>query len=283
MRIDAHVHVYPPEIQFDWKKIAEKEPYFASLCSGRVHKWGNAGDVIGQMETDHVDVSWITGFAFRDPGLCRICNDYVIDAVKRSGGLLEGLAVVNPLSPGFEKEIERCRAAGLIGVGELFPDGQVFDITDTRQTWRLVAECHEKGMFLLLHTAEPVGRKYPGKGETGPKEAAEFCLNHPEVQAVFAHMGGGLWSYEAMPDMRIILQNAWYDTAAMPFLYGAEVLNAAVAAGAGHKILYGSDFPILDASRYEVLFRTSGVSSDWERCIKGGNALDLLKRAGSGF
>lgn len=283
MRIDAHVHVYPPEIQSDWKRIAEKEPYFASLCSGRVHKWGNAEDVIAKMEIDGMDVSWIAGFAFQDPGLCRICNDYVIDAVKRFEGRLKGLAVVNPLSRGFEEEISRCREAGLIGVGELFPDGQVFDITDTRQTWRLVAECHEKGMFLLLHTAEPVGRQYPGKGETGPKEAAEFCSNHPEVQAVFAHMGGGLWSYETMPDMRVILQNAWYDTAAMPFLYGAEVLNAAIAANAGHKILYGSDFPILDAQRYEELLRSAALSPEWERSVMGANAIDLLDRARYGL
>lgn len=278
MRIDAHVHVYPPEIQADWRRIAEREPHFASLCSGRVHKWGDAGDVTAQMEIDGVDVSWIAGFAFRDPGLCRICNDYVMDAVKRSGGRLKGLAVVNPLSRGFEEEISRCRDAGFIGVGELFPDGQVFDITDTRQTWRLVAECHEKGMFLLLHAAEPVGRQYPGKGETGPKEAAEFCSNHPEVHVVFAHMGGGLWAYETMPGMKVILQNAWYDTAAAPFLYGPEVLNAAIAAGAGVKILYGSDFPLLGAERYRKMLKAAGLSDDQERSVMGANALDLLER-----
>lgn len=281
MRIDAHVHVYPPEIRADWPRIAEKEPHFASICSGKVHKWGTAEDVIAQMEADGVDVSWIAGFAFRDPGLCRICNDYVIDAVKRSEGRLKGLAVVNPLSRGFEEEISRCREAGFIGVGELLPDGQVFDITDTRQTWRLAAECHEKGMLLLLHTAEPVGRKYPGKGETGPKEAAEFCSNHPEVQAVFAHMGGGLWSYETMPHMRITLQNAWYDTAAVPYLYGPGIFASAAAAGVGDKILYGSDFPLLGAERYENMFRESGLDEDSISGIRGSNAVSLLERVGS--
>ena len=42
------------------------------------------------------------------------------------------------------------------GVGELFPQGQDFDIADARETWRLAAACHETGMFLLIHTAEPV-------------------------------------------------------------------------------------------------------------------------------
>ena len=281
MRIDAHVHVYPPEIKNDWNRIAENEPHFASLCSGRVHKWCTAEDVLARMKEDSIDVSWIAGFAFRDPGLCRVCNDYVIDAVKRSEGRLKGLAVVNPLSRGFEEEILRCREAGFIGVGELFPDGQVFDITDMRQTWRLAAQCHENGMFLMLHVAEPVGHDYPGKGGSGPKEAAKFCSNHPEVQVVFAHMGGGLWSYETMPEMRIVLHNAWYDTAAAPFLYGPEVLNAAVAAGAGHKTLYGSDFPLLGADRYEKMFAASGLGDDILSGIRGGNAAVLLEKVRS--
>ena len=51
----------------------------------------------------------------------------------------------------------------------------------------------------------------------GPKEAAAFCLNHPEVKVIFAHFGGGLWIYEMMPEMKLALKNAYYDTAAAPF------------------------------------------------------------------
>jgi predicted TIM-barrel fold metal-dependent hydrolase len=281
MRIDAHFHVYPPEVQAGWQKIAETEPHFAAICSGKVHKWALAGDVIAGMDADGVDVSWIAGFAFRDPGLCRICNDYVIEAVRGSSGRLRGLAVVNPMTRGFEDEISRCRDAGFIGVGELFPDGQVFDITDNRQTWRLSAECQEKEMFLLLHAAEPVGRQYPGKGATGPRECAELCSNHPEVQMVFAHMGGGLWAYETMPEMRVVLQNAWYDSAAAPYLYGPEVLAAAAAAGAAEKILYGSDFPLLGADRYEKMLAASGLGDDILSGIRGGNAASLLEKVRS--
>jgi len=279
MRIDTHVHVYPPEVQADWQKIAEREPHFASICSGKVHKWALAEDVVARMETDGIDQSWITGFAFRDPGLCRICNDYVKDSVKRYPALLKGLAVVNPMSPGFEKEISRCSEQGTIGVGELFPDGQVFDIADIRQTWRLVAECHSRGLFIMLHTAEPVGREYPGKGRTGPREAAAFCTNHPEVQVVFAHMGGGLWGYETLKEMKLYLQNAWYDTAAAPYLYFPQVFSSVFAAGAGGKLLYGSDFPLLGAERYLKMLDDSGLEEDSISMVMGGNAEDLLKRA----
>ncbi len=82
---------------------------------------GCAEDVVEQMERDGVDVSWIFGFAFKDPGLCALCNDYVIDAVRRFPGRFRGLAVVPPMARGSDREILRCREAGLVGIGEFFP------------------------------------------------------------------------------------------------------------------------------------------------------------------
>jgi hypothetical protein len=167
----------------------------------------------------------------------------------------------------------------MIGVGELFPDGQVFDITDERQTWRLAAACRDAGMFLMLHTAEQVGHDYPGKGTAGPKEAAAFCLNHPGLAVVFAHMGGGLWQYEMMAEMKICLQNAWYDTAAVPFLYDAAIFRAVFAAGVGHKILYGSDFPLLRIKRFKRMLGEASLSPEEESALLGGNAKEVESRA----
>lgn len=275
-RIDTHVHVYSPELIRTWQDVARDEPYFGRLASGKVHRWAEADDVLAAMEADGIDESWICGFAFSDIGLCREQNDYVIASVRRSGGRLKGLAVVPPLAPGAAEEILRCREAGLVGVGEIFPQGQGFDLTDRRQTWRLVAVCHEAGLFLLVHTAEPVGHDYPGKGNVGPKEAALFCANHPEATVIFAHWGGGLWLYEQMPEMRRALHNAWYDTAATPFLYGPAVFRAAFASGVGGKLLLGTDFPILRRSRYDVLLGRAGIGGDERAALEGGNAERLL-------
>lgn len=280
MIIDCHTHIYPPDVVSDWEKIAEREPYFKLLCSGKVHKWGVAEDLFEMMDSDSIDQCWVTSFAFRDQGLCRHCNDYVMETAARSEGRVKGLAVVNPFSRDFEQEIIRCCEAGFIGVGELFPDGQVFDITDRRQTWRLAAACRDAGMFLLLHTAEQVGHDYPGKGTAGPKEAAAFCLNHPGNAVVFAHMGGGLWQYEMIPEMRVYLQNAWYDVAAAPFLYDSSLFRAVFAAGVGHKVLYGSDFPLLGFGRYRRMLDAAGLDPADEAAFLGGNAGEVARRAG---
>ncbi|EFQ24336.1 amidohydrolase 2 [Aminomonas paucivorans DSM 12260] len=276
MIIDSHVHIYPPEVVRDAESIGEREPYFRKLTSSPVHRWGTAEDLLARMDADGVDQSWACGFAFADLGLCRLCNDYVLEAAERSGGRLRPLAVVPPLARGAMGEIERAASRGAIGVGELFPQGQGFDLTDPRQTWRLAGVCHEGGLFALVHTAEPVGHDYPGKGDVGPREAAAFCEHHPETPVVFAHFGGGLWLYEQMPEMRRILSNAWYDTAAAPFLYRPGVFDALFASGVGGKLLYGSDFPLLGLPRYRRLLEGSRLGEEDRARLLGGNAQRLL-------
>lgn len=276
MIVDSHVHVYPPEVIRDAAKISATEEHFAQLIGGKVHKWAMAEDVVEQMDKDGVDVSLIFGFAFKDLGLCALCNDYVIDAVRKFPDRFRGLAVVPPLARGSEREILRCREAGLVGIGEIFPQGQNLDLADIRQTWRLAGAAHELDMFLMFHSAEPVGHDYAGKGNVGPREAAEFCVHHPETRVIFAHFGGGLWMYELMPEMKLILSNARYDSAAWPWLYEPAILSAIAAAGVGDKILYGSDFPILSLQRYRKLVDASGASAVTAEKFLSGNACSFL-------
>lgn len=276
MIVDTHVHVYPPIIKENWREIARTECYFDTLARGVAHKWGTAEELLGAMDEDGVEQSWICGFAFSDMELCRVCNDYVLEAASTSGGRLKALAVVPPLARGMEGEIARCAERGAIGVGELFPDGQSFFLDDSRETWRLVAACHENNLFLTLHCAEPVGRPYAGKGSIGPREAYAMAVAHPELRIVLAHWGGGLFMYELMSDVRVNLRNVWYDTAATPFLYSHEIFDSAVAVGIADKILYGSDFPLLRLPRYRKMLDASGMTEKQKAAYLGENAQSLL-------
>lgn len=256
--IDTHVHVYPPDVVQNWARISAREPYFSCLTNGRAHRWADAEDVLRAMDRDGIDESWICGFGFLDLGLCRESNDYALEAASRSGGRLRALCVVPPTARGAADEIARCAALGAIGVGELFPDGQDWAIDEARATWRIAQLCHEHGLFLLLHSAEPVGRAYPGKGRAGPREIYALACNHPELRIVAAHWGGGLFLYEAMPDVRENLKNVYYDTAASPLVYGPEILASAMAV-VPEKILYGSDFPLLSLSRFQEMLGARGL------------------------
>jgi len=275
--IDFHVHITPPDIIADWQKYAEKEPYFALLSQSKRNKFAAAEDLIAALEADGtVNRAVVFGFAFRDVGLCRYVNDYVIEKVREYPEKLTGFMVTPVRSDETAKEIERCVRGGLAGVGELFPDGQGFDLEDKAQTRALTETCVEFSLPLLLHTNEPVGHYYPGKTDVSLRQLETFVSNNPELKIILAHWGGGLLFYETMNEIKEKFRNVYYDTAATPFLYDARIYRAAKALGLCDKILFGSDFPLLTFSRYFPALEDSGLDSKEKNLILTENAQRLL-------
>ena len=249
-KIDFHVHLTPPEISGNWQKFAEKEPYFALLSQSPHNRFASAENVVAMLTESGFDQAVVFGFAFNDPGLCRMVNDYVIDSVKQFPDKLIGFISVSPNDIGMEQEIDRCHSAGLRGVGEIFPEGQGISIDDPQQTRALHGICLERNLPLIVHANEPVGHSYPGKTSVGLRQLERFVENSPGLRVVLAHWGGGLLFYESMPELREKFRNVYYDTAATPFLYDEGIYRAALVLGLYEKILFGSDFPLLSPSRY---------------------------------
>ena len=282
--IDFHVHITPPDISANWQKYAEKEPYFSLLSENPRNRFASAEDVIAEMESAGqekqadfrgVDRSVVFGFGFRDMGLCRYVNDYVIEKTRQYPEKLIGFMVVPPCSTEAEREIERCHSAGLKGVGELFPAGQGFP-ENAKEAKAFTGACTELGLPVLIHAAEPVGHFYPGKTGSALQQLEKFIEANPGLAIVLAHWGGGLFFYEAMPELREKFRNVYYDTAATPYLYDARIYRVAQALGLCKKILFGSDFPLLRSSQYAGALEESGLSADEQMLITGGNAQKLL-------
>lgn len=272
MKVDVHVHIFSPEIINNLTYYMEKEPYFRLIYGGLKAKFATAEDVLHNMEKTGVKKSVVFGFPFKDLGVCREINDYIIDVTKKYPEQLTGFAVAPPLDPGFEAEVCRCHEKGLKGVGELVPDAQGFDITNQEQVKKLVCICRERNLPVLIHTSEQVGHSYPGKGRTGPRQAYVFAKYNPEITIVFAHWGGGLFFYELMPELRTELAHVFYDTAASPFLYYPQVYEAARTAGVLPKVMLGSDFPLLSPSRYFKEIARTSLSPVERELVEGKNA-----------
>ena len=271
--IDFHVHVTPPDIIANWSKYAEREPYFSLLSESKHNKFAEAKDVIAELEKSGFDRAVIFGFGFRDIGLCRYVNDYVIEEVRMHPEKLTGFISVSPCGDEAAKEIERCYSAGLRGVGELFPAGQGFNPDEGNQVFDV---CRELGLPVLIHSDEPVGHFYPGKTDIPLKKLEKFVIGNPSLKIVLAHWGGGLMFYETMSEISEKFRNVYYDTAASPFLYDERIFKAAKALGLCDKILFGSDFPLLGQSRCMEHLEKSGLSVDDKKLILGGNAQKLL-------
>ncbi|MCL2880655.1 MAG: amidohydrolase, partial [Treponema sp.] len=224
--IDFHVHLTPPDIAADWEKYAVNERYFSLLSHSRNNKFAQAPELIIALDAAGIGKAVVFGFAFTDIGLCRYVNDYVIESIRQYPDRLIGFMVVPPAcNTGVEAEMRRCHEAGLRGVGELFPEGQGFDIADERQTAALAGVCSERRLPVLLHANEPVGHEYPGKTKTSLRAFEQFIAHNPGLKIILAHWGGGLFFYESMPEIRKMCRNVYYDTAATPLLYGPAIFR----------------------------------------------------------
>lgn len=270
--VDCHVHITPPGVIGAVEDYRGRDEYFKLLTDSPRNRFATGEEVVAEMDRHGVNKAVVFGFAFKDMGLCREVNDYVMDTVSRYSHRLIGLAVVNPLASGLEKELERCRAGGLQGVGELFPEGQGFDITRREDMGPLAGLCMELDWPVYIHTNEPVGHDYRGKTGTTPEKACALAEGNPGLKIVLAHWGGGLWVYELMPELRKALKDVYYDTAATPFLYTPEIYRTAKAAGVTDKILLGSDFPLISPAGYIAGLEESGLEVADIVKIRGGNA-----------
>lgn len=276
LNIDFHVHITPPDIIKNWEKIAQKEDYFKLISESPVNKFVTADDVVEELERSGVDKAVVFGFAFKDMGLCRYVNDYVIESIKKYPDKLIGYISVMPKSRDLEREIDRCMEQDLRGIGELFPYGQGFDISNPCEMKDLANFSIERDLPVIIHTNEPIGHYYCGKTDTTPAKACKFAESFSDLKIVFAHWGGGLLFYELMPEIRKQNKNVYYDTAASPFLYDKKIYKIARELEILDKVLLGSDFPLISMKRYLKEIENSGLALDEQAKILGRNAQKLL-------
>lgn len=278
MVIDAHVHITSPHIISNMEGYRAKEPYFDLLSGSQKNKNVTAEELICDMDKDGVGRSIVFGFGFRDQDNCRRANDYTIEALSRFPDRLVGFATINPGADGVRMELERCKASGLAGVGEIMPMGQELDITDKEVMEELCDFCAENNWPLLVHVNELVGHYYPGKTPDSIHEAECLATNFPDTTIIFAHMGGGLCFFEAMPELRKQLGNVYYDTAALPFLYDATIFDALKQMGLLSKLIYGSDYPLLKIGRFRKMIETTSLTAGERADFFGNTAGNLLGR-----
>lgn len=276
MIIDIHTHITAPEIIAQREAYRQRDAWFGTLYGNPQARLATAQALVEALDEGGIDCAVAFGFGWADIGLCRAANDYTIEAVRCYGGRLIGFAVVNLRQPREAlRELERCVTAGLQGVGELMPDGQGFSLDDVSLLAPLAQYAAAHHLPILVHTSEPVGHHYAGKGTVGPKAIYRFAQAFPEVTLICAHWGGGLPFYELMPEVRNALAHVYYDTAASPFLYDDQILPL-TAQLVPHKICFGSDFPLLSPTHCLRSFRSVGLPPEPLTGLLGGNAARVL-------
>ncbi len=278
--IDAHTHVFPPELIARRADLLERDGWFGALYANPRARMATVEELLASMDRAGVARAVTFGFAFADQGLCEACNAWVLDAAARHPQRLIPFAVANPLAgDAAQQALRRALEAGAQGVGELMPDGQGFALSDEDGLPALLGLAREYERPVMVHISEILGHTYPGKGSQGPAEAWRLAVRFPANTLIYSHWGGGLPFYTLMPEVRRSLANVYYDSAASLYLYD-DAIFALAADWAPDRILFGSDYPLISQERFLRRVRAARLGEPALRRFLGANASRLL--AGKG-
>lgn len=275
--VDAHVHVFPPEVVRRRDLFCEMDSYFGVLYGNPAARLATVEELIEEMDRSDVSVGVMCGFGWSSIELCSMQNDYMLDCLQRYPHRLVALAALQPTAgEAAMVELERCLSAGMKGVGELMPDGQGFKLSETSRLAPVFQTAAERGFPVMTHCSEPLGHSYPGKGTVTPGEIWKLVEAFPAAKLILAHWGGGYPFYELMKEVRAASGNVYYDSAASSYLYDARVFTLTQQIVGPERLLWGSDYPVL--SQHRFLGRIADLQmGDAERtALLGGNAERLL-------
>ncbi len=174
-KIDAHAHVdeanYKPEVNLDFADRLSIEKLMIS--------------------------DFLRPFSEGNPDDFRARNNFVIKCMKEHPDRFIGTVVLNPK---YQKEsleeIDRCRDAGMIGLGELYNQVKINDPL----YYPIIEKCIDINWNVMMHS--PIGNSRvtldPGepKNISLPEDFVDIAKRYPEAMLQFAHIGGGCdWEY----------------------------------------------------------------------------------------
>jgi predicted TIM-barrel fold metal-dependent hydrolase len=293
--VDAHVHLYPDELNrapVAWAK-EWGEPHWATLCT-RVRKSGRAvqgfpsvGELLHEMDEAGVDRAVLLGWYWENHVTCVWQNRFYAECVRAHPDRLSAFATVHA-GAGREAvlgEIRRAVDDGLCGLGELSPHSQGFSVED--ETWNAtLALAGELRLPVNLHVTEPEGKRYPGKVETPLGDFVRMAKAHPRTTFVLAHWGARLPLHSELGTEALALPNLSYDTAASPLIYSPVVASEMLARFGAERVLFGSDYPLFlypnapeqpsSMRAFVDEFRTAQLPDDVRAAVLGGNAARML-------
>ncbi|MFA6289590.1 MAG: amidohydrolase family protein [Opitutaceae bacterium] len=290
--IDAHVHLYPPELNRDpagWA-TAHREPHWATLCArkrknGRpVQAFPSLEELLRTMDAVGVDRAVLLGWYWENHETCVLQNRFYAACGRAHPDRLSAFATVHPAAgEAALAEIRRAHDAGLVGLGELSPHSQHVAVDDPR--WLAVLMlAGELGLPVNLHVTDPspATGNYPGRVETPLADFTLLAQAFSKVNFILAHWGGCGWRHGVR-----LPGNVWFDTAASPLLYEPAVFDEGVTACGADRVLWGTDYPLDLYPRDEGKETMRGFLAEARAALPaavagnvlGGNASRLLRLA----
>ena len=275
--IDVHTHFFPDEMKSNRMKYCKIDANFNQLYANEDAQICTEDDLEILLNNNSKLKLVIQSIGYIDYELTKYTNDFLIDLSKKYSRV-KTLGSINP-SWGSDKcieELKRINKLGISGIGELHPDIQGFDLLDFNLMNPIVDYIIENKMIFSIHSSEPVGHKYNGKGEMYPSILYSFALQYPRLKIIFAHLGGGLPIYFLMPEVSKQLKNVYFDTAAIDFLYDSSIVKIFEQILGDKKILFGSDYGLININRAVDYIKKSNLDNNNLNNIFYNNSKELF-------
>jgi predicted TIM-barrel fold metal-dependent hydrolase len=251
--IDAHVHLYPPEINRDpaaWAAV-HGETHWATLATrrrregGAVQTFPSVDELLHEMDAAGIERSVLLGWYWLKPETAVRQNRFYAECVRGHPTRFSGFATFHPAAgrDATLAELRRARDEGLVGIGELSPHSQGYAVDHPifEATLALAAEWRWP---VNVHVTCPDARAYPGHVPTPLDDFVQLAQKFPATHFILAHWAGLLPLRPEFADRVRVLANVFYDTAASPLLYDGSVWSRFLSVVSSDRVLFGSDFPL---------------------------------------
>ncbi len=282
-RIDAHVHVFHPDVAENRFRYFPQDAAFHEMYQAPDAQIIVTEQLINAMDTAGIARSITCGFGWSTNDLCRQGNDAIIEAARLYPSRVAGFGTVAPRDSLSEAlaEIDRLAAAGIRGLGELRPDTQGLLEMQAQDIDAFAEHVRGHGMGLLMHASEPVGRTYPGKGTATPERVYRLLERLRGIPVILAHAGGGLPFYANLRASEDVFADVYVDTAAMPYLYDPATVRALINSIGLDRVLFATDYPLMRQERVIQYLDRAGLTSDEMERVLQHNAEEFLRRVGA--
>ena len=120
MIVDFHTHIFPPDVIERRQDYADRDPAFAHIYGNPSARMVDAEGLVEAMGEEGVDKAVVFGFPWADAGICRMANDYLLDAKARYPDRI--VPFYTPSLAGGRETVRRAARAlekGMQGIGEV--------------------------------------------------------------------------------------------------------------------------------------------------------------------
>lgn len=236
--IDGEVHILHPESFETSFTCGLDEPVFQTIfqhpdfpvLSSRL----GISFLLDSMDRNGIGVSFLMGMAWKDGGILKENNRYVAQCVARYPDRLKGFYI--PDVKNIKRSVNDIWDLDdklYLGV-KLLPKDQGVHIDDA-PLQPILKAVEERNFYLMVHT----DHLFQSRDGDTPFHLYQMLRENRNLKVLAPHLGGLLYMYALLPQIRDILQNVVFIasvSATMPMVKSAvEFLP--------ENVIFGSDFP----------------------------------------